>query len=209
MKLKMFTQDGKESGAVEVSDSVFGGKVNSALLHQVATMYAANQRQGTSQSRTRAEVSGGGAKPFRQKGTGRARAGSNASPVWVRGGTAFGPEPRNYRRRIPRGMRMLALRHALSSRAQEERMVVVESIACEPAKTKTVAKMIDSLPLNDARVLLVTDGMDATLQRCGRNIKNLSVVPLSFLNAAEVLKSDNVVLASKDLASKLEDVVTL
>lgn len=209
MELKVYTQDGKQAGTVELSDAVFGGTINQALVHQVVTMYAANGRQGTSKAKGRSEVSGGGAKPFRQKGTGRARAGSNTSPVWVRGGKAFGPQPRSYRCRIPKTMRVLALRHALSSRAQGERMLVLESLRCEPAKTKTIASVLQSLQLSGARSLLVVDGADETLCRCGRNIPNLSIVPVAFLNAAEVLKSDNVILGNKELVGKLEEAVTL
>lgn len=209
MKLKVYTQDGKQSGTVDLSDKVFGGEINGALLHQVVTMYASNRRQGTSKAKGRSEVMGGGAKPFRQKGTGRARAGSNTSPVWVRGGKAFGPKPRDYMRRIPRALRVQALRHALSSRAQDERMVVLEKVACEPAKTKTIATMLGSLELAKGRNLLVTDGVDQELYRCGRNIRDLDIVPLSFLNAAEVLRSDNVILSNKELVGKLEEAVTL
>jgi len=209
MKLKLYSQDGKQTGTVDLSDAVFGGKVNEALLHQVVTMYAANSRQGTAKAKGRSEVSGGGAKPFRQKGTGRARAGSNTSPIWVRGGKAFGPQPRDYWRRIPRKMRVLALRYALSARAQDERMMVLESISCEPAKTKTVAAVLNSLELGEKRSLLVTDGADQTLFRCGRNVKNLQIVPLAQLNAAEVVRSDRVILGNKELVGKLEEAVTL
>ncbi len=209
MNVKVFSQDGKQVGTVEFSDAVFGGEVNTALLHQVLAMYDANQRQGTSRAKTRSEVSGGGTKPWRQKGTGRARSGSNTSPVWVRGAKAHGPKPRSYWSRIPRAMRVLALRHALSARAREEGMVVVDGVNCEPAKTRTVAAMLKALPLSGARCLLVTDGSDQTMYRCGRNIRNVQVVPVSGLNAAMVLKSDTVVLCKKELVGKLEEAVTL
>ena len=207
MKIKVFAQDGKQTGTAELSDDLFGGPVNTPLLHQVVTMYAANRRQGTAKAKGRAEVSGGGTKPWRQKGTGHARSGSNTSPIWVRGGKTFGPVPRDYYSRIPHGVRVLALRHALSSRVQAERVVVVESVSCEPAKTKTVATMLRALPLAAGRILLVTDGLDRMLYRCGRNIRDLSILPLSQLNAAEVLRSSTVVLSAKALVGKLEQAV--
>jgi large subunit ribosomal protein L4 len=209
MKLKVYSQDGKEKGTVELSKDLFGGKVNTVLLHDVVTAYAANQRQGTAKSKGRAEVSGGGHKPFRQKGTGNARAGSNTSPVWVRGGKAFGPDPRSYYTRIPQKVRTLALRHALSSRVQDSRVLVVDGIACEPLKTKTVVQMLGALSLGVGRSLIVTDGVDQALYRCGRNIRNLSIIPLSALNAAVVLRNDNIILKTKEIVSKLESAVAL
>lgn len=208
MKLKVHAQDGKQVGEVELSDAMFGGRVNTALLHQVLTMYAANQRQGTAKAKGRSEVSGGGAKPFKQKGTGNARAGSNTSPVWVRGSKAFGPRPRDYWARIPRSMRLLALQNAVAARAQESRLMVVDGLKCDPAKTKTMASMVKALSLDGVRTLLVTDGLDQTVFRCGRNIKNLSIVPFSALNAALVVNSDTLVLAAKGLVGRLEEAVS-
>ena len=207
MKLKIYGQDGKQKGTVELSDRVFGGRVDAGLLHTVVTAMAANRRQGTAKTKGRAEVRGGGKKPWRQKGTGHARAGSNASPVWVRGGKAFGPAPRSYRTRIPRKMRVAALKGALSSRAQADRMVVVDDISCDPPKTKTVATMLRSLPLERGRSLIVTDGVKRNLYQCGRNIRDLTIMPLGMLNAATVVGSENVILCTKDLVGKLEEAV--
>lgn len=209
MKLKVYSQDGSEKGSVEISDDVFGGEVNEGLLHLVINMYRNNQRQGTAKSKGRSEVRGGGKKPYRQKGTGRARAGSNTSPVWVRGGTAHGPKPRSYGNTIPRKMRKTALRHALSSRAQDEKMLVVESVSFESAKTKNMAQMLSALSLNGARNLLLTDGEQGEIALSGRNIRNLHVMPLSSVNAYEVLRHDNIVLGSKELVDKLQEVVAL
>jgi len=207
MKLKVFTRDGKENGTVDVSDDLFGQEVNAGLLHEVITLYLANKRQGTSKVKKRDEVSGGGKKPWRQKGTGRARAGSNTSPVWVRGGKAHGPKPRDYTVMIPKKVRKTALRHALSSRAQAERVMVVENLVCESPKTRELAALIRNLALADRKTLLLTDGVQKNTYLSGRNIRNLEVLPIADINAYEVLKNDTVVLSGRDLVAKLEQVV--
>ena len=207
MNLKVYSQDGKEKGTVALSDEIFGGEINEGLLHQVVTGYLANRRQGTSKTKSRDEVSGGGKKPWKQKGTGRARAGSNTSPVWVRGGKAFGPVPRNYGGTIPKKLRKAALLHAISSRVQNNKMLVIESIACDVPKTKTVYQLLKSLSLGGSKNLLVTDGNNTNLFLSGRNIPNLQIAPIASLNAYDVLVSENVILGTKDLVGKLEEAV--
>jgi large subunit ribosomal protein L4 len=209
MKLKVFSQDGAEKGTAELSDELFGGEVNRGLLHLVISMYRANRRQGTSKTKGRSEVSGGGKKPYRQKGTGRARAGSNTSPVWKRGGTAHGPSPRLYRSTIPGKMRKTALRHALSSRVQAEKIVVVDNVTMKEVKTREIASLIGALSLNGSRILLRTDGINRDIYLSGRNIRDLQVMPLESLNAYEVLRYDNIVLAGTELVEKLHEVVSL
>lgn len=209
MKIKVYSQDGKPQDAVELSDELFGGEINEGLLHQVIVAYAANKRQGTSKTKTRDEVSGGGRKPFKQKGTGRARAGSNTSPVWVRGGKAFGPVSRSYSTTIPKKLRKAALRSALSSRAQSENIMAVSSVDSSEVKTRKVAAMLSAMSLGEKRNLFVMEALDHNLYLSGRNIKNLSMIPFSQLNAYDVVQSENVILGNVELVKKLEEAVIL
>lgn len=207
MKLKVYTQDGKANGDVEVSDSVFGGEVNVHFLHQVIKSYRANRRQGTAKTKSRHEVSGGGKKPWKQKGTGRARAGSNTSPVWVRGGKAFGPVPRDYRNTIPRTLRRQALCQALSARIKEDKVLVLDSLSCESPKTRPVVLMLKALSIEGKRNLILTDGPNKNFLLSGRNIPDLRILEASKLNAYDVLESENIVLGSRSIAAKLESAV--
>jgi len=207
MKLAVYSQDGKKKTALEISEEVFGQEVNTGLLQLVIKSYQANKRQGTAKAKNRSDVSGGGKKPFKQKGTGRARAGSNTSPLYVRGGKAFGPVPRDYAGTIPRRMRKAALKNALAARVQEEKMLVVEKVVCEEARTKVIADMIKALPLEGVRNLMVTDGVQKEMYLSARNIKNVQIMPLKDLNALDIIKNENIILCDKELVGKLEEVV--
>jgi large subunit ribosomal protein L4 len=207
MKAKLYQQDGTVKGEVELPDAVFAGEIKEHLLFQVVKGYRANARQGTSKTKGRSEVSGGGKKPWRQKGTGRARAGSNTSPIWVRGGKAHGPDPRDYSTHIPKPMRKAALVSALSSRAKDEKIMVVDSIACDPPKTKIMAQLLGALAVADRRNLLVVDAKAKNLYMAGRNVKNLNVKPLSELNAYDVLQSENIIFDGETLIGKIAEVV--
>ncbi len=209
MKAKVFTQDGKVKGEIELPASVFAAEVREQVLYQVVKGYLANKRQGTSKTKGRAEVSGGGRKPWKQKGTGRARAGSNTSPVWVRGGKAHGPDPRDYTTHLSRTIRIAALKSALTSRANDGRICVVDSLVCEPAKTKTMAGFLKAVAMNQTRTMLLVDEGNTGLYRAGRNIKNLDVKPLSGINAYDVLRSENIIFGSEQLIGKLEKAVAL
>ena len=153
MKAKVFSQDGKLTGEMELSDGVFGVDVNEHLMYLVVKSLRANKRQGTSKTKSRDEVSGGGKKPWKQKHTGNARAGSNTSPLWVRGGKAHGPVPRDYYTTIPKALRHSALKSALSCRAKEEKVIVVDKISCDAPKTKVIAGMLSALSLAEKRNL--------------------------------------------------------
>jgi large subunit ribosomal protein L4 len=207
MKAKVYRQDGKVKGEIELPASVFAAEIKEHLLYQVIKGYLANQRQGTSKTKGRSEVSGGGRKPWRQKGTGRARAGSNTSPVWARGGKAHGPDPRDYTTHLPRAMRRQALRGALSSRAKDEKIMVVDALVCEPAKTKTIAQFLSALSLTGSRNLLILDKNATGIYRAGRNIKNLDIKPFSEINAYDVLNSENVIFGGENLIGKLTEAV--
>lgn len=207
MKAKLYQQDGTVKGEVELPEAVFGVEINEPLLHQVIVQLQANQRQGTSKTKTRAEVSGGGRKPWKQKGTGRARAGSNTSPIWVRGGKAHGPTPRDYYTTIPKKMRKLALISALSSRAQSENVLVVDSILCEQPKTKIIASLVSALSLNGKRNLLVVDKESSNIYLSGRNIPDLEIKPISEVNAYDIIANENIIFGDEKLIEKVQEVV--
>jgi large subunit ribosomal protein L4 len=207
MKAKLYQQDGTVKGEVELPEAVFGVEINEPLLHQVIVQLQANQRQGTSKTKTRAEVSGGGRKPWKQKGTGRARAGSNTSPIWVRGGKAHGPSPRDYYTTIPKKMRKLALVSALSSRAQSENVLVVDSILCEHPKTKIIASLVSALSLNGKRNLLVVDKESSNIYLSGRNIPDLEIKPISEVNAYDIIANENIIFGDEKLIEKVQEVV--
>jgi large subunit ribosomal protein L4 len=176
-------------------------------LYLVIKSYRANKRQGTAKTKGRSEVSGGGRKPWKQKHTGNARAGSNTSPLWRRGGKAFGPQPHDYYAQIPRTLRKIALTSALSSRAKDEKILVIDKIVADAPKTKTVASLLDALSLLGKRTLLVIDGANKNVYLSGRNIKNCSVKPVSEINALDVMNNETVVFGAEELLGKIEEAV--
>lgn len=204
---KVLSSNGSQVGSVDLPDAVFGATVNEHVLYQVIKMFLANQRQGTSKTKTRAEVSGGGRKPWKQKGTGRARAGSNTSPLWVRGSKAHGPKPRDYYSNTPRSLRMVALASALSARASEEKIMVVEGLTCEPPKTKTMATFLKAAALSKGKNLLIVKNDDKNSYLSGRNIPNLQIRRVADINAYDIMKSENVIFGAKDLISDVEKAV--
>ena len=207
MKAKVFTQDGKEKGTVDLPEEIFGVEVNNALLHLVIKSILANRRQGTAKTKGRTEVSGGGRKPFRQKGTGRARAGSNTSPIWVRGGKAFGAIPKNYGGTIPKKMRRAALCSALSSREKDEKVLIIEQMNLEEPKTKRVNDLLNVLSLLDKRNLLIIGEDDRNIFLSGRNIKNVQIKLVKEINAYDVLNNENIVFSAENLIEKVKEVV--
>lgn len=208
MKAKLYQQSGSEIGEVDLPDSVFAAEVNESLLHQVIKSYQANLRQGTAKTKGRGEVSGGGKKPWRQKGTGRARAGSNTSPVWARGGKAFGPSPRDYYTVIPRKLKKLALVSALSSRAIDGLISVVDSIACDEPKTKVVAKMLEAMNLAGKKNLLILDNEGVNnIYLSSRNIRGLDIRPVAEINALDIISSDNIIFGGEGLITKVSEAV--
>jgi large subunit ribosomal protein L4 len=208
MKAKLYRQDGTVLRDIDLPDSVFAAVVNEPVLHQVIKSYQANLRQGTAKTKGRGEVSGGGRKPWRQKGTGRARAGSNTSPVWARGGKAFGPDPRDYYTVIPRKLKRLALVSALSSRASDERVLVVESLSCDEPKTKVVAAMLEAMNLAGKKNLLILDNENAkNIYLSGRNIRDLGIRPVAEINALDIISADNIIFGGEGLITKVEEAV--
>ena len=189
---------GEEIGKVKLSEEIFGHEVNEAVLHTVVTAYLANQRQGTQSALTRAEVSGGGIKPWRQKGTGRARAGSNRSPIWRGGAIIFGPLPRDYSFKVNSKVRSLAMRMALSSRVAGNNLLVVKGINLPDGKTKNFAKVAKTLGLTQA--LVVAPEMTENLDRSSRNLPNVTLTTPDRLSVYEILKNKQLVLLQDAIA---------
>ncbi len=190
--------DGTKSGQVKLDPYVFAIEPHVSVMHQVVTAQLAAARAGTQSTKTRAEVSGGGAKPWRQKGTGRARAGSSRSPIWVGGGIAHGPKPRSYKQSTPKKMVQLALRSALSDRASENRIVVLDDVAFETPSTKGAVAALKAFEV-EGKVLMVLGEQDENVYLSFRNLPNVHVVPAPELNTYDVLRSDYVVFTKSTL----------
>ncbi|ACZ41633.1 ribosomal protein L4/L1e [Thermobaculum terrenum ATCC BAA-798] len=190
MQLPVYNLNGDIVSQLEVSDLVFGIQPNLAVMHQALVRQLANARTGTHDTRTRAEVSGGGRKPWRQKGTGRARQGSIRAPQWRGGGVVFGPHPRSYEQRMPRKMRRLALRSALSQKVAEERLLVVTGLSEIEPRTKAMIAALEKLGLAGQKVLIATNGRNESVQKAGSNLPNVKVIHASNLNIADLLKYD-------------------
>ncbi len=194
----VYDRDGKETGALELPASVFNAPVNEAVLHQAVRRQQANDRQGTHETKTRGEVSGGGKKPWKQKGTGRARQGSTRAPQWRHGGTVFGPHPRTYEQKMPRKQRRLALRSALSVKSQEGAVRIVEEIALEAPKTRLVAALFDEMGAG-ARTLFVIPEHDLMLEKSTRNLAGVKTILATNLNPTDVLTADTIVFTRSAL----------
>ena len=194
---------GQEIGTVKLSDEIFAQEVNQAALHTVVRAYLANQRQGTQSALTRAEVSGGGIKPWRQKGTGRARQGSTRSPQWRHGGVVFAPKPRDYRVSVNKKVKRLAMKSALSSKVNDGSLVVFAALELAAPKTKEMIKVLDAVKVNKA--LVVLPEKDETVERATGNIPNVKTTLVGTLNVYEILKYDTLIL-TKDSLAKIEEV---
>ena len=199
----LFNKEGQKVGDVELAENVFGVEPNAYAVHQVVVALLANKRQGNQSAKTRSEVSGGGIKPWRQKGTGRARQGSIRSPQWVHGGIVFAPKPRDYRVSVPKSMRRVAMKSALSSKVVENEIIVLEGLDFETPKTKEVIKMLAALKTKKA--LIVVAESNENVYKSVRNIEGVSVIPANNLNVYDILKYDNFII-TKDAVSKIEEV---
>jgi len=202
MKVDVKAISGKSTGSVELDEKLFGVEPNVALMHQVVTAQLAAKRVGTARTKTRAEVSGGGAKPWKQKGTGRARAGSSRSPIWVGGGKAHGPKPRDYSERTNKKMIKAALRSALSDRAAEEKVIVVDTWDFEKPSTKAASEAVAALGV-EGRALVVLDRTDENAVLSLRNLTNVSVLASDQLNTHDVLVNDYVVFTKDNLPTSV------
>jgi large subunit ribosomal protein L4 len=206
MNVKHFSAKGDERGTVELPEEVFGQPVHEHAIWEAVRCYLANQRQGTASVKTRAQVSGGGKKPWRQKGTGRARQGSNRSPLWRHGGRAFGPRPRSYNYTLPKKVRSLALRSALSARAADLAVSVVDVLDFTAPRTKDLAGLLKKIGAGEKRCLLVLGDHRPNAYLSGRNIPKLQTIPVRELNPYMVMQSDTIVFEVDGL-EKIREVV--
>ncbi len=201
--VKVYNMEGREVETLELNDSVFGVEINEHLVHLAVVAQLANKRQGTQKAKTRAEVSGGGKKPYRQKGTGHARQGSTRAPQWTGGGIVFAPTPREYTIKINKKERRAALRSALTSRVQENKLVVLDELKLGEIKTKRMQEVLDAL--NVKKALLVIADPDENVQLSARNIANVRTVLTSGISTFDILKYDTVVV-TKAAVEKIEEV---
>jgi large subunit ribosomal protein L4 len=193
MKLDIINIDHTVVGEVELEEAVFNAPVNQSVMHQVVQMQLANRRRGTASTKRRAEVSGGGAKPWRQKGTGRARSGSNTSPLWVRGGVVFGPQPRSYAFTVPRKMKRLALKSALSDKLANGGVIVLKELNFDKPSTRQMTEIMRKLGIG-GRLLIVAPEQDENLQKSTRNIPGVKVLPVIGLNVYDMLLADKLII---------------
>lgn len=199
----VFNTEGNKVADMELNESVFGTEVNEYALHQVVVALLANKRQGTQSTKTRSEVRGGGIKPWRQKGTGRARQGSIRAPQWIKGGIVFGPKPRDFRISVPKSMRKVAMKSALTSKVQENQMIILESLNFETPKTKDIIKMLKALEANKA--LIITAESNEVVYKSARNIQGINIIPANNINVYDLLKYEKLII-TKEAVSKIEEV---
>ena len=199
----LFNKQGNKVGDIQLNDKVFAVEVNSDAMHQVVVALLANKRQGTQSAKTRAEVRGGGIKPWRQKGTGRARQGSIRAPQWIKGGVVFAPKPRDYRMSIPKTMRKVAMLSALTSKVQNDEMVVLDELTFEAPKTKEVVNMLSAFEAK--KTLIITAEANENVYKSARNIQNVSVLPVNNINVYDLLNNTKVII-TKDAVSTIEEV---
>ena len=203
-KVDVYNIEGKKVSDVELNESIFGIEPNEAIVHSVLVNYLANQRQGTQSTKTRSEVSGGGRKPWRQKGTGRARQGSIRAPQWVKGGIALGPKPRSYKYRVNKKERQLAVKSLLSSKVLENNLVVVDKVELKEIKTKNMVKALDNLKVTGKTLILLSE-KNENVQKSARNIEGVKTTLVNTINVYDLLKYNKLVI-TLDTVKKLEEV---
>ena len=203
-KIDVYDIQGKKVSDVELKDEIFGIEPNEAVVHSVLVNFLANQRQGTQNTKTRAEVRGGGRKPWRQKGTGRARQGSIRAPQWIKGGIALGPKPRSYKYRVNKKEKRLAIKSCLSSKVLEKELVVVDSLPLKEIKTKEMVNALNNLKV-EGKTLILLPEKNETVQKSARNIKGVKTTLVNTINVYDLLKYKNLVI-TLDTVKKLEEV---
>ena len=201
--VSVYNMEGKEVGKMDLNDAVFGIEVNEHLVHQAVILQLANNRQGTQKAKTRSEVSGGGRKPWRQKGTGHARQGSTRAPQWTGGGTVFAPVPRDYSFKMNKKEKRLALKSALTSRVQEEKFLVLDELKLDEIKTKNMQNVLNNLKVNKAIVIIDSDDQNVILS--ARNIPGVITATADALNVYDIMKY-NTVITTKAAVAKIEEV---
>mgnify|MGYP000269743745 FL=1 len=204
-KVDLLNIEGKKVGDIELSDDIFAVEVNEDVMHEVVVNYLANQRQGTQSTKTRSEVTGGGKKPWKQKGTGRARQGSIRAPQWTGGGVALGPKPRSYRFSVNKKIKRIALKSALSAKYADYKIFVIDELAVDEIKTAKIVALLKGLDVN-SKALIVTADADEKVYKSARNIKGVTPTHVGTLNTYDVLNNDAFIV-SKDAIAKIEEVL--
>jgi large subunit ribosomal protein L4 len=202
---KVYGNDGTETGQIELPEKLFGREVNEHVIHEAVVAYLANQRQGTASTKERSDVRGGGSKPYRQKGTGRARAGTVRSPIYRGGGVVFGPHPHDYNKSLPRKVKRLALLSSLSSRAKDGDILVIKALEFEEPKTKRFAEILRSIDLAGKKTLVVVDEPSGATVKSARNIPGVRVIRANMVNPYHVMWADKVLL-TEGAINKMEEV---
>jgi len=203
LTLDIFNKEAVKVGDIELNENIFGVEINTNAMHQVVVAQLANKRQGTQSAKTRAEVRGGGIKPWRQKGTGRARQGSIRSPQWIHGGIVFAPKPRDYRMSVPKSMRRVAFKSALSAKVAENEMIVIDSLEFDSPKTKAMLEILSAFGAK--KTLIVVETSNENIYKSARNIPGVQVSPVNNLNVYDILKYEKFIV-TKDAVSKIEEV---
>lgn len=203
-KVDLLNIEGKKVGDIELAESIFGVEVNTDVMHEVVVNYLANQRQGTGSTKTRSEVTGGGKKPWKQKGTGRARQGSIRAPQWIKGGIALGPKPRSYVYTVNKKEKRLAIKSVLSSKVLENELVVVDSLDLKEIKTNAMVKALDNLKV-EGKALILLPEKNENVQKSARNIENVKTTLVNTINVYDLLKYNKLVV-TLDTVKKLEEV---
>ncbi len=202
-KVDLLNMEGNKVGDIELAENIFAVEVNEDVMHEVVVNYLANQRQGTQSTKTRSEVRGGGRKPWKQKGTGRARQGSIRAPQWIKGGIALGPKPRSYKYTLNKKVRRLALKSALSSKVQENQIIVLDELKLDEIKTKNMVKVLENLKAEKALIVILNK--DINVQASARNIPNVKTASVNTINTYDLLKYETLIV-TKEAVEKIEEV---
>ncbi len=202
-KVDLLNIEGKKVGDIELSDDIFAVEVNEDVMHEVVVNYLANQRQGTQSTKTRSEVRGGGKKPWKQKGTGRARQGSIRAPQWIKGGIALGPKPRSYKYTLNKKVKRLALKSALTTKVQESKLIVLDKLDFDEIKTKNMVNVLSNLKVEKALIVLPESNLN--VQASTKNIPSVKTALVNTLNTYDILKYDTFIV-TKDAVTKIEEV---
>ncbi|OGX26822.1 MAG: 50S ribosomal protein L4 [Omnitrophica WOR_2 bacterium RIFCSPHIGHO2_01_FULL_48_9] len=206
LKLPVYNSDGKEAETLELPESIFGAAVNKKVLHQVVLMYQANLRSGTASTKERGSVSGGGKKPWRQKGTGRARAGSNRSPLWHKGGIVFGPHPRDFSYDVPRQTKTVALRESVNAKYTEKDLLCVTDFKGKLSKTKEFAKILSTLKL-EGKILALLDESDPSVMTASRNIAHFNIMRAMDVTAYDILRNKKLLVTKSAFKNLLRRIL--
>ncbi len=203
-KVNLYNISGDVIGDIDLNETIFGTDINENVIHRVIVNQLANKRQGTQNTKTRSEVRGGGAKPWRQKGTGRARHGTIRSPLWTKGGVALGPKPRSYKYTLPKKVKRIALKSVLSSKVNEENMVVLDNLKLESIKTKEMANILHNLKIDSSALIVLADKNDI-IKKSARNIPDVKISQINTINVYDIIRYKKFI-TTKDAIKKIEEV---